>query len=360
MLAQKYKEEFGVLTPVKRLPCVSVVMPFEPKMSSKEVIMHSLKIAADKIKRDLFKNFARDVSDEVLHKLKIMIERLDYTTHKKSVVLFVSPEIEKVYYLDIEVCEKVITDTSFEIRDIIMNKKDERKFLVLVITGKHEKIYYGKRDRLQLIVSNSSKNVERDLPESVANFTDIPTIKEAKLKKFLHYIDNGLRQILKYYPLPLFIVASKKTMGYFRSITKHHKNIVGFVHGNFDDATETELITAVEPQLQNWRAIKQKHLINSLKIAQDDLKLVTGIHDVWMHANRLHKQLLVVERDFYCPAFVTANGKTIFINSNDQKEVITKDAVDDVIEKVLQNGGDVEFVDDLRDYNRIALIELCE
>ncbi|MEI8059611.1 MAG: hypothetical protein WCG67_05590 [Ferruginibacter sp.] len=36
-----------------------------------------------------------------------------------------------------------------------------------------------------------------------------------------------------------------------------------------------------------------------------------------------------------------------------------KDAVDDVMEKVLENGVDVEFVDDgvLKDYHRIALIK---
>ena len=36
-----------------------------------------------------------------------------------------------------------------------------------------------------------------------------------------------------------------------------------------------------------------------------------------------------------------------------------KDAVDDVIEKVLENGGDVEFVDEglLKEYKHIALIK---
>jgi hypothetical protein len=36
-----------------------------------------------------------------------------------------------------------------------------------------------------------------------------------------------------------------------------------------------------------------------------------------------------------------------------------KDAVDDVIEKVLENGGDVEFTDKdvLKDYQRIALVQ---
>ena len=42
-----------------------------------------------------------------------------------------------------------------------------------------------------------------------------------------------------------------------------------------------------------------------------------------------------------------------------QKPFYIKDAVDDIIEKVLASGGDVEFVDEgiLKDYNKIALIE---
>jgi len=32
--------------------------------------------------------------------------------------------------------------------------------------------------------------------------------------------------------------------------------------------------------------------------------------------------------------------------------------VDEIIEMVLKNGGDVEFVDDLKEYNHIALIDL--
>jgi hypothetical protein len=64
-----------------------------------------------------------------------------------------------------------------------------------------------------------------------------------------------------------------------------------------------------------------------------------------------------VERDFYCPAFLTEKGETVFEDNDKKNIMIAKDAVDDVIEKVLANGGDVEFVDNLKDYNRIALID---
>ena len=121
--------------------------------------------------------------------------------------------------------------------------------------------------------------------------------------------------------------------------------------------TESELLKALEPQLINWTLVREKYIVNRLKAAKDDLKLATGIHDVWMWAYRKHRQLLVVEKDFYCPAFVTGKGETIFSNGNKANKMITKDAVNDIIEKVLENGGDVEFVDDLKEYNRIALVE---
>jgi hypothetical protein len=357
MLIEKYKEELPALMNIKCRPCVSIIMPFEPKMYSKMALTHSLKIAANKIKHELYLNYAQNVADEVLDKLMDVINHLDYTTHKKSIAVFVSPEIKKAYYLDILVNEKVMVDSSFEIRDIVLNKQDKHEFLLLVISGKKEKIYFGNLHKLQLIVSNNAEHVHRDMPEPVANFTDAATVKETGLKRFLHYIDNGLSYTLKYYPLPLFVLSTKKTMGYFKTITKHNRNITGFIHGNFEDATESELISTIKPQLHNWNTIKEIHLMNYLKIAEDNLNLATGIHDVWLHANRRYKQLLVVEKNFYCPAFVTGKGETIFCNSNNDENIIAKDAVDDIIEKVLEHGGDVEFVDELKDYNHIALAE---
>jgi len=192
----------------------------------------------------------------------------------------------------------------------------------------------------------------------VANFTDSKTIKEMSLVKFLHYIDNGLSSILNAYPLPLFIMSTEKTMGYFKKLTRHQQHITGFAHGNFDNATESDLQKALVPLIQNWKLLNEKYLFNKLIAAQNECRLAVGIYDVWKQANRKHGQLLVVEKDFNCPAFVSAKGETIFYNSDKKNsECIAKDAVDNIIERVLENGGDVEFVDELKEYNHIALIE---
>ncbi|MGN6214412.1 baeRF3 domain-containing protein [Parafilimonas sp.] len=356
MLAEKYKAALPLLTAVKCQPCISVIMPFEPKMNSRAAIAYSLKTAVDKIKRDLYNNFSNEIATEILCKLQAVIDHLDYTTHKKSLALYVSPLVEKVYYLDIEVNEKILVNTSFEIREIIRNQKTIHEFLLLVISAENEKIYVGNANNLQLIVKSNAAEVQRDLPERVANFTDTSATKETNQKKFLHTVDNTLSHILKIYSLPLFVMAPKKTMGYFQHIGRQ-KKISGFIHGNFDNATVPELLKALEPELKNIDTAKKKYLITRLQAAQDDCRLATGIYDVWMQAKRRHKQLLVVEKDFYCTAFVTENGETIFSSDDAQETVIARDAIDNIIETVLGNGGDVEFVDDLKLYNRIALAD---
>ena len=328
-------------------PCVSVIMPFNPKMVAKSQIKTSLKHAHDEVKEQLsLHNYPHDVSTETLSRLQNAIDHLDYNTHKESIAIYISHSVEKVYYLTIPVEEKIVVDTSFKIRNLVLNKKDNHEFLLLVISAKEEKIYVGNHENLTQIIFNRSDAFKRDLPEQVGNFTDSKTERETRLKNFIRYIDNGLGLVLKLYPLPLFIMTTKKTMGLFRQISKHEHLITGYVHGNFESASASDLQKALKPHIENWRAVKEKDVRNRLDIAQNDLKLVTGVHEVWKHASRKQGRLLVVEKDFNYP-----------VDHGSQHEVISADIVDEIIERVLESGGDVEFVDELKDYNRIALIE---
>ena len=97
MLAEKYKEELPVLTDVKCQPCVSVIMPFEPKMNSKAAIKHSLKIAIDKINRELHANYQKEIADEVSDKLKNVIGHLILQRIKKALLYMCRLQLKKFF-----------------------------------------------------------------------------------------------------------------------------------------------------------------------------------------------------------------------------------------------------------------------
>ena len=360
----KLAEPFEELVSAQNyFPCISLLMPFEPKMNLKKELDHKLKIAADKIEHMLLRDYPEEKVINVIKKLRTTINSLNYYTHKKSIAIFISPLIEKVYYLDIPIDEKIIIDESFEIRDLIYSKKEIHKYLLAVLSSKWTKIYLGNTSHFIRITSNVPDNIEaydNNSHEKIANFTDEVKRKEILLNKFLQHTDNGLALLLQAYKLPLFVMGTVKTMGYFKSLTKNTKHVIDYIPGNFEESTEAELQKVMGPYISDWKKVIQTNLLKQLDDAMGKKKLAIGVNAVWKAAVQKKGRLLVVEKNYMYPAHHSDSPELIYRYEKENKNVFyIKDAVDDIIEKVLSSGGDVEFVDEglLKDYDKIALIE---
>lgn len=352
-----------VIHAVHYRPAVSIIMPFEPKMGAKAELTDQLKRATDKVEKEIRQNYPDDLGNLVIRKLRSIIKDLNFNTYKKSIAIYVSPVFEKVLYLDIPVEEKIIIDESFEIRDLVYAKKEIHKYLVMVLSSKSCKVFIGNTNTFIKVKSNVAGNVAavmNDAPERVANFSDPSARKEMMVKKFLHTCDEGLSFLLKTYQLPVFLTGTTKTLGYFNEISKNKKSIVGSIHGNFEQATEDELRNLLKPHVNDWKKIRMQVLLNEMEKAADAGKLSGGMMDVWKQASQHKARLLIVEKNFMYAAQKGSDDDIIYeaIEPYNKFSYI-KDAVDDVIEKVLESGGDVEFVDEgiLKDRQHIALIK---
>ena len=329
-------------------PAVSVIVPFQPILSSRADLEYNLKKAMEKVESSLMENYTRDRAIPMLEKLRRVVRTVNYNTHKKSLAIFVSPSIEKVYYLDIAVEERVVIDQSFVIRDLIFAKKQAVQYLVLLLSAERSRMFLGNCSSFQLIKSNAPDNIHayiNDEPEKVGKFSDPAALKEVLLDKFLYHMDQGLTHVLKAYPFPVFVLGAERVLGHFRKITHHEKNIVGFVHGNFLEASESEIREAMAPYIADWQKVRQTSLLARIRAAADVQKLSAGIREVWKAATCRNGSLLVVEKGY---RERTYENNPFYI----------KDEVDKVIERVLAAGGNVEFVEDgvLKEYDRIALV----
>jgi len=352
-----------ILDSLKYHPCISLLMPFEPKMGLKKELGYQLKIASDKIEKEIAASYPSDKAEAIMDKLHKVIDGLNFNTHKKSIAIFVSPLIEKVYYLDMLIDEKIIIDDSFEIRDLIYSKTQAHKYLLVVLSSKWTKIFIGNTTHFIRITSNVPDNIEafkNDIPEKVANFSDENKRKEILLNKFLKHTDNGLSLLLQSYKLPLFIMGTIKTIGHFKAITHNAKNVIHYIHGNFEDKSEAEFKEIMKPYLTDWKKINQSGLFKQIDDAMSRKKLVYGIEEVWKSALEKKGRMLIVEKNFIFPADHSSNPEMISKHQDVIKNSFyIKDAVDDIIEKVIACGGDVEFVDEgvLESYSKIAMIE---
>lgn len=352
-----------VLYAVHYRPAVSIIMPFEPKMGLKATLMHSLKTAADQVELQLEENYPGEICLLVMQKLHALIKGLNFNTYKKSIAIYVSPVFEKVLYLDIPVEEKIMVDESFEIRDLVYSKKQLHKYLVLLLSSNEGIMYLGSSESFVKILSDKAIGENRranELPEPVANFSDKDKLKEVMMHKFLHHIDNSLDIILKAYPLPVFVLGTERIAGHFRQITKHTGSIVEYVHGNYEAATYPTLKAVLEPYISDWKKLVQKDLLNQIEEAAGKKKLAVGMQEVWKEAMSHRGRLLLVEKNYMYAAEHGSIDEVIYkVTEPYNKFSYIKDAVDDVIEKVLENGGDVEFVEPglLEDHQHIVLMQ---
>ena len=355
-------KEATSLMSTRCMPAVSIILSFEPKMSLKHELEHKLKIALGKVEKELIAEYPAEEAIPVLKKIQRLIHDLNYNTHKKSIAIFASPIVEKVFYLDVPVEEKIIIDESFEIRDLVYSKKQTIQYLVMMLSGKSSKMWLGNCSKFILLKSNIPDHIQayyRDLPEKVSHFSDHNMQKEILLEKFLHHMDEGLSLILNAYPLPVFVLAPEKVIGQFRKITKHQKNIIKYIRGNYEEATEPEIRDLIRPHVADWNKIRAQNIKQQIEMASDEGKLSCGMQQVWEAAAHKNGRLLIVEKDFTYPALQGTHAEHIYpYNPSSHNPFYIKDAVDDVMEKILECGGDVEFVENglLSDSGHIALI----
>jgi len=324
----------------KTTPVVSLFMPFEPKMVAKNKLVCKLQLLVQEVEQKLVKGFSFAAAEPVLKRLKAVVKNLDYSTHKKSVAVYVSAKAEKVFYLSTPLEEKVIIDTSFNVRSLIAHQKNLQHYLVLVLGTNISRVYYDCGEQPVAMFTNIRKKSGDEYGSSLENF-----LKET---------DDNLSIILNCFPsLPLFVISNAYTLGRYKTITKNKAYFTQLIEADGKEVMMNKIKTALQPYMRNWNYIQAKHLRHTLVNATDNSRLATGIDDVVKVAHQRRAKLLVLEKDYTCPVVKAEKAANGSLNN-----APFTDAVDEVIERVLSTGGEVVFADGevLKNYQHIALI----
>ncbi len=337
------------------LPAISIIIPFEPKITSKSNIALLLNSAADKVERALIENYPVALGKIVMNKLKAVYDGLNYATHKKSLAIFISPVFEKIIYLSISVREEISVDEHFSIRNIVCQKEKNKAYNVMVLGENYCSIYFSKADDFKKIFFKNSHTC------FTGDVLFEPTPYEKSFSPtFLQQVDAAVKRILLAYPAPLFVVGTNKAIAQFKKMSNNNLLVNQFIPIKADSLTTIELQKMVQPFTKNWGIVKNQYLLDKLKMAAQLNQLVFGIREVWYEAMQRHGKLLLVQTNYqYCPE--KGSSDEIINNATQPFNEFSyiKDVVDAAIEKVLENGGDVEFVEEdfLKDLGPIALIK---
>jgi hypothetical protein len=113
-----------VIAKIKYLHAVSIFLPVDAVIVPKVPLEFTLTSIMEKIKTLLATLYSEEETAWVIGKLKNLIQDINYNTHKKSIVIFVSPMLERVYYLEGAVEERIDIDEFFETGDQVFKKNN--------------------------------------------------------------------------------------------------------------------------------------------------------------------------------------------------------------------------------------------
>jgi len=196
--------------------------------------------------------------------------------------------------------------------------------------------------------------------ERVSNFSDPVVHKTKQVEKLIRQMDKELTGQIKENHYPVFLMGTRSVLGMFMSITHNKSSIKGTAEGNFEKASLNEIESALEAPLEKWKHEQVSFLLSQIEEAASQQKLTIGIEGVWKDAYDKKGKLLIVEKDYRAAGEHISGGKIVYKPTGTQNDFrISTDVVDDAMEMVIKNGGDVAFVDDgvLQQYGHIALVK---
>lgn len=185
---------------------------------------------------------------------------------------------------------------------------------------------------------------------------DPSVMEEVRRQAFLQKIDD---QLTNYYidSLPLVVCGELKEVAYFKKITRYDKVISSFMVGNYLHLNQTELADRVWPTLKSDLDEKRSLLINVFKESVGMGSTETGIINILQAARDGRAFRLLVEKDYSVTGYLNARDGALCLQAPEASHRILPDALDEVIDKVLEQRGEVIFIAKgaLQDYGHIAL-----
>jgi hypothetical protein len=349
--------------------CITLILPLHEFSNEKKLDRIMISHTIDKLKQLLLPYNDPKLLNEFIGKLAQLKDLVLQMRGVKGIGVFMSKSVFRIISFPFEVTEKIQAGSSFEVRDILYRDIMLEDYRLLSIHKDGVRLYNGRSNTLFEIQDKnfpaSYDAVEYQVPvvenqvnnaaQAMQRETSYTTESE---REFYNLVDAKLSAYLKS-DTPLVIAGTEKELAQFSNNTYHSSNICGKVTGSYERYNFQEL------EAKAWEAVEGHYMKLELRTHRSLAELFGrglvsyGIEHVWREAKLGKGQMLVVERDLSVPAFKGEDEYTIWMRPHGASNDIITDAVDDIIEIVLEKDGKVMFVKNglLAEYQGIALVK---
>jgi hypothetical protein len=278
----------------------------------------------------------RDEITRVLAELDGMVEDLRGPVDR-AVALYASPVRTARFDLPVEVVDRCVIDPTFATRDLVRALHRTPRHVVLLLSAD--------RARLLDAAQGALAPVAHGFPRTDAGHRRGAPARES----FLREVDRALGAHLQLHPAPLVVAAAQPTLSSFLQVSRNTARLAGSLGGHHLDTPTEDLQARIRPIIEQYLLSRQAEALALLSQREGQGRAVHGIADAWLASRWGRPEMLAVEQGYFQPARLTSGGDTLVpvaeVGRVGDPDVLD-DAVDELIEAVLDRGGWVALLAD--------------
>ena len=356
------RHDIELLQAIQGYPALSILLPTHRTSPDNRQDPIRVRNLATEAAGRLLQEFSKREIQPLLDNLDAIVREIDYRYALDGLAIYANQDFARKFYLPFTLEERVVIDETFATRDLVFAMNRTARYWVLALSEKPTRLFEGVKDTLVEVADFGFPMVHSG-PGGEAALPGGPGVRKSAYRdeysrKFFRDVDSNFSQAAKEDPLPLMLVGVDRNLAFFNEVTSNGGLVVSSLTGSHDSTSAHDLGKLVWPLVKENLAQRRQGVLQELDAAIGAQKVVSTVGEAWRLAHEGRAALLLVEEDFHYPARVDPSGMILTPADDVAAPDVMDDAVDDLIETVLQKGGRVVFVDDgaLAAHSRVALI----
>ncbi|MDQ1287352.1 MAG: hypothetical protein QG622_917 [Actinomycetota bacterium] len=330
------------LQQVQDYPAVSLLLTTAPapELTRPDVLrLHAL--AATAVRR-LRAELPPETTTPMIRRLDALVEQARTGPAGRALALYASSGKEAVVRLPIDVRDRVVIDPTFATRDLVRALHRTPRHLVLTLNTGQAHLYDAVADTLRPALTSAFPLYAARRPTRGRGRGDRPG-RDVDAPDFNRRVDAALGAYLRLHPAPLVLVGDERATAAFRRMSINCDRLAGTVRGNLIPTSPGDLATRIRTSLDEYLHRRQNEALALLDRRSAAGRVASGMPSAWLAARTLRPEMLAVDETLYYPARLSDDGDTLIPATDVDHPAVIDDAVDELIELVLNRGGWIAF-----------------
>ena len=335
-------EQVVLLQSVRAYPCVTLLLNTlpAPTMTSTDAarLRGLLETASQRLRSE-----RADGTDELLASLERLVAEAASAPTSDALAVFVSRRTALAVPLTVEVRERVVVDPTFATRDLVRTLHRTPRHVVLALSSRDARLFDGSGGDLRPARSTAFPMLDPADRDADSGRTGRGT---GESTAFLRSVDRALGTYLQLHPAPLVLAGPSRVLAAFTGLSRNLGRLAGQIPANVVQQPLPELAARTRPVLERYLHSRQAEALELLDRRTSAHRSVSGMAGAWLAARTERPEMLAVEQGLFFPARLSGDGDLLLPATDVEHPDVLDDAVDELIELVLDRGGWVALVDD--------------